>query len=82
MYAEVAVVVDGAQESFDLFHDETHMADHIGQVEADAAGDGYKTEVYVLYHDHDDLGEGEECACAQYLTDHHPTHVFNAGDDD
>ena len=36
----------------------------------DAHKAGDKAQVYSIYHAHPQ--DGEECCCAQYLTDHHP----------
>lgn len=76
-YADVTVVVDGAEESCETFHDETLLREHIDQVREDARGDGYPTEVYVLYHEHSDLPDDGECACVQYVTDHKPAYAWN-----
>lgn len=74
MYAEVSVVVDGAQEDFIPFWDETLMNEFIEDIHAEAIGHGYPTEIYVMYHDHD---IALECECAQYVTDHHPVFSWN-----
>lgn len=76
-YAEVSVVVDGGLEECVTFHDETAMLDYIAEVGDDAADHGYPTEVYVLWHEHDETGE---CECVQYLTDHHPYASWNTDD--
>lgn len=76
-YAEVEVVVDGAVEKLETFHDEALMREFIDSIREDAEGDGYPTEVFVQYHDHDDLLEDQECACTQYLTDHKPAYSWN-----
>jgi hypothetical protein len=74
-YAEVTVIVDGAVEQEETFHDYLLMNAFIDGVREDAAGDGYPTEVYVMEHEHDETGQ--ECSCAQYVADHHPRHAWN-----
>jgi len=74
MYAEVTVIVDGALEESQTFHDEALMRDFIDTIREEAEGHGYLTEVFVMYHDHAD---GIDCECAQYVTDHHPTYTYN-----
>lgn len=74
MYDQVSVVVDGALESEEIFTDYLLESEYIRSVAEDALGDGYETEVYVIEHDHSP--DDEECACVQYLTDHHPRYVF------
>ncbi len=77
MYVDASVVVEGAVEEDATFHDYLLFEEWLRGVEEDAAGHGYLTEVYVIEHEHDDLKEDEECACVQYLTDHHPAYVYN-----
>ena len=76
-YAEVSVIVDGALDKEETFHDYALQAEFIDSVREDARSDGYPTEVYILDHDHDHLGDGEECACIQYAQDHRPAHAWN-----
>ena len=73
-YADVSVIVDGALEEERTFHDETLMNDYLRQIKDEAAADGIRTEVYVLWHEHDDM---DECECIQYVTDHHPYAVYD-----
>ena len=75
MYADCTVIVAGAVEETATFADETLMNDWLKDIEDDAETSGYRIEVYVVWHDHD--FDVEECACVQYLTDHHPTYVYN-----
>ena len=77
-YAEVTVIVDGAEEQFETFTDYLLMEQFIDGAREDAEGDGYPTEVYVQYHEHD--LQDTECSCAQYETDHHPQYSWNNGD--
>lgn len=74
-YADVTVVVDGAVEQEEQFTDYLLLEQFIDGVREDAEGDGYPTEVYVLYHEHEP-GE-DECTCVQYVTDHHPQYQWN-----
>jgi hypothetical protein len=74
IYADVSVIVNGALEEERTFHDETLMNDYLGQIEDEAKGDGIRTEIYVLWHEHDDM---DGCACIQYATDHHPYAVYD-----
>lgn len=75
-YATVDVIVDGALEDTETFTDYLLMNEFIDGVRVDAESDGYETEVFIQYHEHDmDI---DDCACAQYETDHSPAFVFNA----
>jgi hypothetical protein len=74
MYVDVSVIVDGALDEEVTFHDEILLQQYLADVEADANGDGYHTEVYVVWHDHAD---GVECECIQYLSDYAPAHSYN-----
>jgi hypothetical protein len=76
-YADVSVIVDGALEESETFHDETLMNDYIGKIEDEAKDHGYETQIYVVFHEHEDLEGDQECQCIQYLTDHHPYATFN-----
>jgi len=73
-YADVDVIVNGALEESRTFHDETLMNHYIGEIEDEASDHGYLTEVYVVWHEHDD---DIECECVQYLTSHKPYATFN-----
>lgn len=73
-YATVTVVVDGALESEETFFDYLLQDQFIDSVREDAESDGYPTEVYVQYHEHE---PSDECECAQYETDHHPAFAWN-----
>ena len=74
-YADVSVVVDGALEESASFYDYAVLDAFIQTIREEAEGDGYRTEVYVLLHDHSP--DVEECACSQYVQDHNPEYVFN-----
>jgi hypothetical protein len=76
-YADVTVIVDGALEEQQSFTDYLLQNEYIEQIKAEALGDGYPTEIYVLEHDHDP--NDDYCACAQYRTDHHPYWSHNVG---
>ena len=71
MYADVTVIVDGAVGTEDTFYDYALMEQFIDTIRDEAMGDGYPTDVYIQYHEHDMTDN--ECICAQYETDHHPT---------
>ncbi len=74
-YFTVETIVEGAlQDSQTFYEGEDKMRQYLLKVEADAKADGLRTEVYVLYHDHD---ESVECECAQYVTDHRPEFSYN-----
>ena len=74
MYAVVSVIVDGALESEETYHDEVLMTNALDEIRDDSLADGVPTEVYVIYHDHD---ESVECECIQYETSHKPKFVYN-----
>lgn len=79
-YTEVTVIVDGALEESENFGggkaEAARFDAFLARVEAEAEADGLLTEVYTLDHPHAE--DAEECACAQYATDHHPAWTFNA----
>ena len=58
--------------------DETLLDEYVAGLEEDAQSTGYRYELYRVDHDHAQLVGDEECACVQYLQDHHPYRVFNA----
>jgi hypothetical protein len=74
-YADVSLVVEGALDNQSVAYTETDVDEYVQAAEAEAKADGLHTEVYVLWHEHDETNE--ECACVQYLTDHHPYASFN-----
>ena len=78
-YPDVDVIVEGALDSSETFEDdalsEANMAVYIEGTRESAEADGLRTEVYILYHDHD-MSE-DECSCAQYVTDGHPAYSWN-----
>jgi hypothetical protein len=76
MYFDVSVIVNGALEETAEFYDYLVFEDWLESLKSDAESHGYLTEVYVIEHDHSPAVE--DCVCVQYLTDHHPAHVFNA----
>lgn len=77
VYADVTVIVDGALEKEEIFHDYALMDDFIEKEVEDAESDGYPTEIFVLYHSHEDLKDGEECQCIQFEQDHKPYRTVN-----
>lgn len=78
-YAVLTVIVDGALESEETYHDDALLNEAIAQEIAAAEGNGYRTEIDVRYHEHDD---DIECECAQYETDGHPAYVINGDADE
>ncbi|PZR66789.1 MAG: hypothetical protein DLM66_12875 [Candidatus Dormiibacter spiritus] len=76
-YADVSVVVNGALDEERTFTDQLLLDDYVAQVGEEAGGDGYPTEVFVVWHEHDP--DVEECECAQFLTNHHPYAAWNTG---
>src|SRR5262245_40894860 len=74
-YADVSIIVEGALEEEQRLHTDAEVDELVTRVEREAKADGLETEVYVLWHDHDEADE--ECACIQYAQDHHPYASFN-----
>lgn len=74
MYAEVTVIVNGALEEEETFHDYALMDAFLAEVRREASSHGYPTEVFVLYHEHPLQAE---CECIQFETDHHPLFTYN-----
>lgn len=72
---DVSVIVEGALDASETFESSDGMEDYIARQEQAAKKDGLWTEVFVQYHGHP-MAE-EECACAQYETDHHPDYEWN-----
>ena len=75
-YAQVDVIVEGALDESVFLNSDSAIDTFVSKVERDAEADGLATEVYVLWHQHD---EAIDCEgnCVQYLTDHRPTYSFN-----
>lgn len=73
-YVDAMVIVDGALDEEAVFGEgeaDKLEAWLIQQKELAMAHPMQETEIYLMDHDHPpDL---EDCSCAQYLTDHHPT---------
>ena len=76
MYVDVSVIIDGALEEDERFHDEALLLDYVRTIQDEQAGHGYPAEVYVLEHEHEEPNGDDECACAQYLQDHRPSYTF------
>jgi len=77
-YWDVTVVVAGAVDEDRTFGDsDREMVERgafLAEVKRAAESLGDETvEVYELFHDHP--MSVEDCACAQYLTDHHPSYT-------
>lgn len=90
-YNEITVVWDGALESEvmavlnadgDLVIDETgeSVTEWLASIETEANAQGATVEVYELPHGHSP--DVEDCACAQYVTDGHPSYTFGPDTDD
>lgn len=74
-YAEVTVLVDGAQDDYQLFASDNDVTDFVEQVRQGSEDQGYRTEIFILWHEH---SEQDDCQCSQYVTDHHPQYVFGS----
>jgi hypothetical protein len=74
-HATTSLIVDGALEEEHTFHDETLLREYVSECERDAAGHGYPTQLFVIFHDHE---AGIECECIQFSQDHHPYAEWNA----
>jgi hypothetical protein len=69
-YADVAVVIDSGLVETDNVSTQEEvdaMVNYYRETEATA-----DVQVFVIWHEHGLDLEGEECACAQYATDHRP----------
>ncbi len=73
-YADVDVVVEGAQEDHEVFTDYLMMNNFIEGVQEESRGSGAHTEVFVLWHDHEMMND---CICSQSVTDHAPSYEWN-----
>lgn len=85
-YDEVTIVVDGALDetriysfggsvSRDQLQEQSGDFDALlAELETAAEHDELEIEVYVLTHGHPI--DTDDCACAQYATDHHPNYIF------
>lgn len=76
-YTEVTVVVDGALDKEETFRNPTGAQAYIEAIIAESKLDKVPTQIFKLDHDH---AEGEECECAQYVTDHKPIYDSEWGD--
>ncbi len=72
-YTDARLICEGAVERDETFatyaEAETWAANELEQYAAEAPG--ASVEIYLTDHEH--APEVEDCACVQYLTDHHPT---------
>ena len=85
-YTDVTVVVDGTWDDWRTFTDEDAILQYVSEVEAAAKDDGLPTQVYTLFHEHDEItaeeaDAGDECSCIQYLQSHHPTYEWNTNEE-
>lgn len=73
-YVEVSVVVDGALYKSEVFDDDDkgklEYSKFIQEQKDIAAKDSCPTEIYELWHEHDESQGMCDCVC--YLTDHKP----------
>lgn len=79
-YGELTVLVDGAvNEEYTVNGSEggTEMGKIIARVMVQAEQDKKPTQVFLLWHEHPPLAEGEECACAQHEQNHQPMAQWN-----
>lgn len=76
-YVECTVIVDGADDGgidFDFTQGKEMEAWLDREKETAMRHPERRTEIYLMQHDHEHM-DGD-CACAQYLTDHHPYWSF------
>lgn len=76
-YTEITVLVGGAVEQSETFNyddifEVVKLYGFIADTQKEAVEHPELIELYELRHDHDELGQDEECTCVQYLTDHKP----------
>lgn len=76
-YTEITVLVGGAVEQSETFNyddifEVVKLYGFIADTQKEAEDHPELIELYELWHDHDELGQDEECVCVQYLTDHKP----------
>lgn len=73
---DASIIVDGAlDESLELTTQDE--IDELVKKLDELSSDGKSTELYLLRHDHAELGELDDDTCVQYLTDHHPYRTWN-----
>jgi hypothetical protein len=82
-YYDIEVIIEGALDESRTFWDTREgrlaKATFLGNLERQAKSESFTAEVFELFHDHESsVGlEIDDCSCAQYVLDHHPTYVFN-----
>lgn len=69
-YIEITVLVDGAETEVEQFTTVSAEERFCLGIQAEAMVNDLPVSIYRQYHGH--APEAEECACAQYATDHHP----------
>ena len=74
-YADVSAVVNGALTEQLIAYTQAQVDEFVEHHERKTREDGLSTEVYVLWHEHENTVE--DCACVQYLTDHNPYASFS-----
>jgi hypothetical protein len=71
-YVEGWVIADGAVSDSQTFKysEGKQLDDWLRNKKMEAMSNTARVEIFLLSHDHPT--DVEDCACAQYLTDHHP----------
>lgn len=70
-YYEVEIVVDGALDSMEEFESYESAVRYADENAVALTGNSDDWQIYILPHAHG-MGDGDECDCRQYDTDHHP----------
>jgi hypothetical protein len=82
MYKTVDVIIDGALNGEYTFMTDVPLQRLVEKTGKRASENGLHTQMFVVQHDHPlAQPDPEECACAQYLTDHAPAWEWNAPGD-
>lgn len=76
-YWDVDLIIEGALDWSSTFYDKGEMNEWAKGYQEAGENLRVRTEIYIMHHAHPVLSEDEECQCAQYLTDHHPTYSWN-----
>lgn len=74
-YVDASAIVAGAVEEDRTFFDETLLNEWLSTWESEANNDGYRVEIWAVFHEHEP--SDEECSCVQYLQTHEPFRTFN-----
>ena len=70
-YWQADLIVEGALQEDPIFYAQNDIDEYIEKVKAEYGSDeiAVGAELFVVFHDHSE--EVDECACVQYLNDHH-----------